>query len=605
MEKAIFDLTLYPEKPGVYLMKNGAGIVLYVGKAKNLRNRLRQYFSFTDTRAMIPHLLSNTSTIETILCFSEKEALLLEHTLIKKHKPKYNVLLKDDKSYICLFIDPKSLWPKLELIRIKDSNRKKGLYFGPYFQTYAARQAYKVLSEYFGLRQCSDYEMNNRKRPCLLYGMKKCLAPCMGYASKEDYQNAYQEVIDFLEGHGKKLLSAFKEKIDQASDALEYEKAGALYKTYKMLESIAASRQMMIHLQSGDADIFNVYTQGSSGVVVKLLYRDGKVAGQETMHFEDSINEGSDLLSQILLQHYALTRPAQQIIVPFALDETDALCEILSENVSYKVKMNTYQKGDKKALLNLAFENAKLQFEQKQDEVELLLELEEKAHLSRFPEVIECFDLSNLAGSEPVACKIRFEGGKLAKAGKRLFKIKEAKGSDDYGGMKETLMRSLKHSKEENTVPDLLLIDGGKGQVHIALDVLKELDIACCDVIGLVKEDARHDKGLRIEKIIHPNFPDPIALDKRSKVLFFLQNIRDKTHEAAISFNQKRQKTRIIKSQLDEIEGIGPIKKKNLLKHFGSIQKIKEASLQNLQEVAGIHQQDAKNIYTFFHNSNN
>jgi excinuclease ABC subunit C len=604
MEKAIFDLTLYPEKPGVYLMKNAEGLVLYVGKAKNLRNRLRQYFSFTDTRVMIPHLLSKTQSIETILCFSEKEALLLENTLIKKHKPKYNVLLKDDKSYICLFMDPKSEWPKLELIRTKDSGRKKGLYFGPYSQTYAARQAYKVLSEYFGLRQCSDYEMKNRKRPCLLYGMKKCLAPCMGYAEKKAYKEACDEVIEFLEGHGKKLLLQFKEKIQEASDSLEYEKAGALYKTLKMLEQITYSRQMMVKVQSGDADIFNLYLQGSRGVVVKLLYREGKVVGQDAMHFEDSINEGSDLLSQILLQHYATTSPAEQIITPIVLDESSALSEILSENLSYKVKISSYQKGDKKALLDLAFENAKLQFEQKQDDVELLLELEEKAHLSRFPDVIECFDLSNLAGSDPVACKIRFEGGKLSKAGKRLFKIKEAKGGDDYGGMKETLLRSLKHSKEDNTLPDLILIDGGKGQVNIALEALKELDIACCDVIGLVKEGARHDKGLRIEKIVHPGFTDPIVLDKRSNVLFFLQNIRDKTHDAAIGFNQKRQKTRIIKSQLDEIVGIGPIKKKNLLKHFSSIQKIKEASLESLQEAPGINKSDAKKIYDFFHNSN-
>jgi excinuclease ABC subunit C len=600
MEKEVSDLNLYPEKPGVYLMKDSKDQVIYVGKAKNLKNRLRQYFTQQDNRVMIPYLVSQIKAIETILCLSEKEALLLENTLIKKHKPKYNVLLKDDKSFICLFIDPKSSWPRLELIRSKEQGKKKGIYFGPYSQAHAARETYKILSEHFGLRQCSDYELLRRKRPCLLYGMKKCKAPCLELCTKQDYKEATDSVIKFLQGQSKDILKVIEAKIQKASEALAFEQAGALYKTLKQLEMITHSRQMMVQVSDHDMDIVHIYQEGSRGVCIKLLYRGGKIVGQEVMRFDQCLEEGAHLLTRMLVQHYELHNPAPLIICPVMPEDSEALIDILKETKSLKVSFTVPQKGDKKAFLDLAFENAKLSFEQSQKEEILLLELEQVANLSRYPEVIECFDLSHFSGSEPCAVKIRLEGGKIQKTGKRLFKIKTAKGGDDYGGMKEVLTRSLLQAKEDDSLPDLLLIDGGKGQVNMAKEVLEELDIVCLDIVGLVKDNARHDKGLSQEKLIVSYQEDPLILDKKSPLLFFLQKIRDEAHRAAISFNQKRQKARTIKSALDDIPGIGETKKKALLKHFGSVQKIKEASADQLEACKPLTKKDIETLRAFF-----
>jgi excinuclease ABC subunit C len=403
MEKAVFDLNLYPEKPGVYLMKDAKGTVVYVGKAKNLKNRLRQYFSFQDNRAMIPYLLKTLETIETILCFSEKEALLLENTLIKQHKPKYNALLKDDKSFICLYIDPKSQWPKLELIRSKEQNKQKGIYFGPYSQAHAARETYKVLSEHFGLRQCSDYELNRRARPCLLHGMKKCLAPCMKLCTIEEYKSSTHDVIKFLQGESKDILKMMKQKIQIASDNLAFEQAGALYKTLKQLEAIAFSRQMMVQVSSQDMDIFNIYQEGSRGVMAKLSYRGGKIIGQDILHFDESLDEGAELFTRLLLQHYEIHNPAPIIICPIVPEHSEVISDIIKESKGYKVSFQSPQKGDKKAFVDLALENAKLNFEQTQKEDLILIELEETAKLNNYPDSIECFDLSHFSGSEPVA----------------------------------------------------------------------------------------------------------------------------------------------------------------------------------------------------------
>jgi excinuclease ABC subunit C len=379
-----------------------------------------------------------------------------------------------------------------------------------------AREAYKILSEHFGIRQCSDYELTRRKRPCLLYGMKKCLAPCKDLCTESSYKEAVKKVISFLEGQSKELLIDLKQQIHKASEKLEFEKAGALYKTLKQLEQVAFSKQMMVQVNNNDMDIFHLYQEGSKGVFIKLLYREGKVTGQEVMRFNETLDEGKELLTNLILQHYEHHNPSSTIVCPFDPDESGVLTEVLKELKGSKVSFIVPQKGDKKTLLEMAYENAKLNFKQSQDDQLLLLELEEIAKLTRYPSSIECFDLSHFSGSEPVAVKIRLDEGKINKSGKRLYKITTAKGGDDYGGMKEVLTRSLKNSKIEDTVPDLLLIDGGKGQVRMAKEVLEELDIACCDIIGLVKENSRHDKGLTEERLIVSYQTEPLVLDKKN-----------------------------------------------------------------------------------------
>lgn len=600
MEKKAFDLDLYPEHPGVYLMKDRSGAILYIGKAKNIKNRLRQYIHQSDTRAIIPHLLSSTQVIETIICFTEKEALLLESTLIKKHQPKYNTLLKDDKSFICLFIDPHSQWPTIKLVRSKDKHSYKGLFFGPYNQTPVAKAAHKTLCEYFGLRQCSDYELARRHRPCLLYEMKKCLGPCKNLCTKQQYQQATDGLIKTLEGHTQDLFKDLKTKIQQASDQLAFEQAGSFYKTLKNLETICQTKQFISQTSAQDRDIIYLYQQGPQGVLIKLSYREGHLTAQDSMEFNESVAQGAELLSDLILQHYQTHTPAANLIVPLLPENHQILTDIFYDLYQIKVRFVVPLKGDKKALLELAAQNAKVYFEQRQEETQVLSELQTLAQLTRYPDVIDCFDVSHFSGSSPCAVRIRIVHGKIEKKSKRLFHLRQASSGDDYGAMKEVLLRTLKRAQEDDNLPDLILVDGGKGQVAIAQQVLEELNIACCDLLGLVKQQGRHDKGLVEEKVILPSKQEPLILDKSSVLLFFLQKIRDEAHRAAILFNRKNEKVRLIKSVLDQIPGIGKVKKKALLKTFGSTAVIAKQSVQQLQECPGLSAKEAQTIFDFF-----
>ena len=591
------QLEQYPLEPGVYLMKNEKGDVLYVGKAKQLKNRLKQYFLKSDTRPMIPFLLSELTHIDTLVVPTEKEALILENTLIKKHAPKYNALLKDDKTFISLMINNTHPWPMLRLTRYKGKPKEKGLYFGPYTSAYAARQTFELMTRLFPLRQCSNEEFKRRTRPCLLYGIKRCIAPCVNKCTKEEYQTFVEGAIRFLRGQDKEIVKNLYEQMQKASDSLEFEQADAYLHSIRQIEHVTEKRGIVAKTDGNSYDALAIYRQGDEVILMQLFMREGKLVGSEHYAFHRVLESDEELLRSFLLQHYTEKNfLPPEILLPMNIPESDLLEEILHSVHAKKITLATPHKGEKKALVALAYKNARATFEQEKNDLELrermLLDLQETLKLNRYPKRIECFDTSNISGADLVASMIAFTNGEKDKKRMRLFRIRGIDKGDDYGALHQALSRRLQRAKDEDDLPDLIIVDGGKGQLSTALDVLKELDIASVDAIALAKQEARHDKGITREKIFLPHHNDPISLNPHSPLLFLLQKIRDEAHRTAIGFHRKRRQKRVIATQLDDIPGIGPIKRTRLLRHFGSLQRILSATPDALQEVKGITQKD-------------
>ncbi len=593
-------LSQYPKEPGVYLMKSSSGKILYIGKAKDLRNRLRQYFAKSgDERAMIPFLTAEIASIDTIVLTNEKQAILLENTLIKKHQPKYNALLKDDKTFISLFINKQHKWPMLRIVRYKGKPKEKGLYFGPYPHAQAARETLDLLSRLFPLRQCSDEELKRRTRPCILYSIKRCVAPCVEKCNKEEYDLFVDGAIRFLRGQDKEIVKRLRTDMEKASANLEFERAAALFKTIQQIESILDSDQIVVKAAGKDTDVLAVYRHGYDAVLTQLLWREGKLIGAEHYDFLQIAEDESELLNSFILQHYQNQTTDQlprEILLSHPIHHANALTEALEEIAKRKVEIIHPLKGEKKQLIEIGLKNAKTVYHQKKDQRDinekLLIDLTETLKLTRYPQKIECFDTSNIAGSEHVASMVGFTDGVRDKKRTRLFHIRQAQAGDDYGAMREILMRRLSKAKEQEDLPDLIIVDGGKGQLHVAIDVLRDLDIASVDVVALAKESARHDKGLTKERVFLPHCDEPIVLDARSPLLFLLQRIRDEAHRMAIGFHRRSKKKSTFHSTLDDMPGIGPVKKERLLRHFGSVKRILIASEEELSKVTGITKRD-------------
>lgn len=599
----------FPTLPGVYLMKSERGEVLYVGKAINIRQRVKQYFALNgDGREMIPYLIAKVSSIDTIVVDSEKEALLLENTLIKKYKPKYNALLKDDKSYVALKVMNKHPWPMVQVVRYRGKPKPDGLYFGPYPSAHAARQTLDLLQKLFPLRQCSDQEFAKRKRPCLLYDMKRCIGPCVGKCSKDEYQLLVERVIKFLRGQDKEVLHELYAEMEKHADELEFEKAEKVLKVIRQIESTLEVQKVDKPLGQ-DLDALAFFRQADECVVSKLIFRGGKLIGAHQFNFTNVVEDDPELLESFLLQHYPneVFLP-HEILLPIALCNLEALSEILSNSRPRKVVVAVPQRGEKRSLVEMARLNAETTFKKEKDihaiREKTLLEMQERFGLSRYPRRIECFDNSNISGSSMVAAMIAFTEGVKDSKRYRKYKIKSNSISDDYSAMREVLLRRLQRGKEEGDLPDLIVIDGGKGHLNVALKVLSELNIINIDVIGLAKEEARHDKGMTGEQVFCPNNQEPIVLGRTSPVLFLLQQVRDEAHRFAITFHRKQRGKKVLASAMDNIPGIGPVKRKLLLKHFGSVKQLKEASLEELQKVKGLSQANIESLQRFIDSSN-
>jgi excinuclease ABC subunit C len=596
------QLDNYPKLPGVYIIKDVNANVIYVGKAKNLRSRLKQYFiPKRDSRAMINFLVPKINSINTIVVSTEKEALILENTLIKRHKPKYNILLKDDKTYVSLMLTHHQ-WPMLRLIRIHSIPPKdKNHYFGPYTNAKAARQTLDLISRLFPLRQCSDRELTNRSRPCLLYDINRCIAPCINKCNKNQYEEHVNRAIKLLKGQDKEILKELKTQMTKASDNLEFEKAKDILEMINQIEHVTQIQ----HVENRSAqfcDAIGLYKEGDTVVIALLIFRKGKLIGSQHFTFSNISSFDEEIIEGFLLQYYKIKDALpEEILLPTSLENKDLLEEILSDISKKKIHLLSPQKGKKKDLIYIANKNAKAIFSQEHNSQlireKLLLELQERLELTNFPRHIECIDISNLSGKESVGCIIGFINAKKDKNKTKLFKSKiEEVG--DCQVIKHVLLRHFTREKQKGSFCDLLIIDGAKAQLNAALSALKELDIALIDVVAITKEKAKHTKGLTQERLFIPNKKEAISLPIRSPILFFLQKIRDEAHRVAITFQKKRRK-KTISSSLEDIEGIGPKKRKALLKHFHSLERIKKASKEDLKKLKILSQKDVDNLLKF------
>jgi len=584
------NLEQYTHEPGVYLMKNNHNEVIYVGKANNLKQRIKNYFSHQgDGRAMIPYLIKQLHSIDIIVTLNEKEALLLENTLIKQYQPKFNALLKDDKDFISLMINPKKKWPQVKLVRPKGKFEKGGVYFGPYTNTHAARQVYELMAPIFLLRQCSDRELARRTRPCLLYEMKRCMAPCVKKCTHEEYSLRVEKALDFLRGNDKKIIQELYDEMKKASDHLAFEKAGSLLSMIRQIEQIVQEKNIVVKKGGKNCDALALHREKGRVLLVQLSFQKGSLVSSKHYFFSDTVANDEELYRSFLMQYYHQnqTIKPQEILLPITLSEEQTIEEILN------IKVISPQKGSKKRILFMAEKNAKVLFQKHREEEEfqeqLLFELQKIFKLTRFPEKILCFDVSHTSGTKMVAAITCFVHGKYESQGSRLLKIENISSRDDYTALYQAITSYLLPLIEKGeSLPDLLLIDGGKGQLNAGIKALKSLDIITIDLISISKERGKHQKSLTQEKCFSLHSPEPILLPLQSPLLFLLQRIRDETHKRAIYFHRKYRQQSSLSSLLDLASGIGPVKKRRLFAHFQTIEKISNASDTELLQIPGI-----------------
>jgi len=600
-----------PTSPGVYLLKDKEGTVLYVGKAKNLRQRVRAYFGKSgDTRFSLRFLLPKVYQVETLLTDTEKEALILENTLIKKFKPRHNINFKDDKTFFSLKFSLNEEFPKLSLVRKvkKDGAR----YFGPYASSAAVKETLKLLGGIFPLRTCSLANFKNRSRPCLNFQIKKCLAPCCGLITAEKYAQLAQEVLLFLEGKNSQLIKILRERMGAASANLHFEEAARIRDQMQAVEK-TLEKQKAVSPEMTDQDVFAFYREGNDWEFQVLFLRRGLLIGSRSIHFSRLNLPEEEALSAFLRRYYAEDQYIpQEILLPLAIEDEPLLAEWLSEKRGGKVEVLAPQKGQKRRLVALAQKNAENTFQKKisaQENLSLTLkELQEKLRLRTIPRRMECFDISSLFGTLAVGSMASFLEGKPDRSHYRHFKVHAPSLPDDYAMMYEILKRRYSKLETEEEAPDLLIVDGGKGQLNVALAVLAELGRHNISAIGLAKDKEKGPKAMTgkiSEKVYLPQVKDPIPFPSHSAALRLLQQIRDEAHRLAITYHKKLRGKQGLQTILDEVPGIGEVKKRALLREFGSRQKIQEASREALSQVKPLTQKDAQTVYEFFHQKRN
>ncbi|MFZ0657881.1 MAG: excinuclease ABC subunit UvrC [Candidatus Binataceae bacterium] len=602
-------LAITPPAPGVYLLKDRAGKVLYVGKAKSLRPRVRSYFrparegEAGDGRYQVRFLMRKVRDFDTIVTASEKEALILENNLIKQYKPRYNIRLKDDKSYLSAKVT-KHAWPRITVTRriVKDGGR----YFGPFGSADGLRETIDVIRKVFPLRTCSDGVFRNRTRPCLEYQIKRCLGPCCLSVDREEYQKHLHAAELLLEGKNLELLREMREQMKAHASRLEFEDAARVRDRVKAIEK-TVEQQTVLHHLGIDQDVFGLYREGGEIEAIVLIVRGGKLTSTQSWSFQDLEFSDHDVLSDLLTQYYQGARAIpDEVIVPVELEDAAVRAELLTERRGKKSEFVVPQRGDKVRLAEMAQENARQSFAARRDKEQtrekMLEDLRTRLHLKNSPKRIECYDISNLQGSMVVGSQVTFDEGEPLKAQYRRYRIRGFEGQDDFASLDEVLGRRVKRAKQENQFPDLWVIDGGKGQLNVALQVLRENDLLeQIDCISLAKQhvlDRRYDKEVSKseERVFLPGRKDPIVLPKNSTALFLLVRVRDEAHRFAITYNRELRRRARMRSVLDDIEGIGPVRRRAMLRHFGSLKRIREASIEEVAQVKGINLELAAEI---------
>jgi len=635
-----------PTSPGVYLMKDKRGKIIYVGKAANLRTRVRQYFqpASGDVRAFVPLLEGIVADIETVVTGNEKEALLLENNLIKRHQPRFNVKLTDDKNYLVLRLDPRAEWPRLEVVRkIGDDG---AYYYGPYHSATSCREALRVVNRHFQLRICTDHTLHSRQRPCLQYQIKRCLAPCVLPVAPADYAEQVGFVGLFLEGKNDELLRDLRARMKDAAAQTAFERAAILRDQIRALESVLESQRVVLDTFV-DQDVIGFHREGPAVEIVVLFVRQGKLVGNRAFSFTKQEFPDDEILSSFVGLFYDLqATPASEVLLPFAIADANVKQEWLAEKLGKKVEVLLPKRGPRRALLELARKNAAASFvsrrDRSKDSAATLSRLQRRLGLTRPPHIIECFDISHVQGSDPVASMVVFEDGEPAKSRYRTYRIKHATGGDDFASMYEVLSRRFRRAREGQArkdeqdlwrLPDLLVVDGGKGQLGVALAAARDVGIDIrpgvgLPIVALAKErdslaaepaaettDPLPDAGevaretsegtadpsaataesphkaaptSRPDRVFLAQGKDAIPIGPSSAEMFVLAHLRDEAHRFAVSFHRKQRKRRTIRSALADIPGIGPTRQRAILRHFGSLAKASEASVADLLEVPGI-----------------
>ena len=602
-----------PARPGVYLMRDKSGKVIYVGKAKDLRARVRAYFSNADERSQIQFLVRRVEDIEALVTASDKEALILENNLIKQYKPRYNIRLKDDKSYISIKVTTAHPWPRIFTTRkiVKDGSR----YFGPFSSAVAARETIDIIEKHFLLRNCTDHNFRNRSRPCLQYQIKRCMAPCVLPVSEELYREQVHQAMLFIDGKCQELVSELKQRMREKSEALEFEAAARIRDQIQAVEKTLEKQRMVSHW-GADQDIFGLYREGGFIEVQVLLVRQGKLTDSHSYSLEDLEFPDEEIVASVLTQFYQGQRfTPDEILLPVELEDRAAREEYLSEHKGRKVEILCPQRGDKRHLVQMAEENAAQSFAERHDQEKarekMLRELQEHLRLKRYPQRIECFDISTIHGAHAVGSMVTFINGEPDKNLYRHFRIKtidESSGGDDFGMMLEMLKRRFARGKEEADLPDLIVVDGGKGQLGMALTAMEELGITEVDAVGLAKmrvqAAARSAEIERTEeRVFLPGQSNPVVLRRNSNALFLLQRVRDEAHRFAITYHRRLRAKQTLYSALDRIPGVGGARKRALLRAFGSVKRIEAATLDELLKVPSVNERVAQGILEALHGS--
>ena len=603
-------LAQLPHQPGVYLMKDRSGRVIYVGKAVNLSNRVRSYFNpgSSDTRAFVALLDRLLGSLETVVVTSEKEALLLENELIKKHRPRFNVQWRDDKNFLCLRLANEHRYPRLEMVR--RPKRDGARYFGPYASASSIRETVRVVNRFFQLRTCSDHVLESRKRPCLLHQIGRCPAPCVKPIPPEDYQRNVEAVGLFLEGRSEPLIETLRTRMKTVAAKLEFEEAARLRDQVIAIQR-SVEKQAIATTESIDQDIFGLFREGDRITIFSLFVRGGRITGGQPHHFQSEFPD-DELVTSFVNQYYADDAfVPKEVLLPGSPNEPEALAELLSERKGEKVRVLVPQRGEKTELVKLASKNAERAFSERKrgrDEVEQTLErLKERLQLSKLPHRMECFDISHFQGSALVASQVSALDTEPDPSQYRHYKLKTVEGNDDFASMHEILTRRFKRGLEEGDLPDLIVIDGGKGQLAAAMAAMKDVGVEGVDMVGLAKSrdldsvnaDVQQDRSP--ERVFLVGRKDPIVLPQTSPELFALTRLRDEAHRFAITFQRKLNRKRGLSSALDQVPGVGEARRTALLRHFGSLKRVREASIEEIAEVEGMGPAVAERLHAFLH----
>jgi excinuclease ABC subunit C len=606
------QLKRVPAKPGVYLLRDGEGEVLYVGKAKALRPRVRSYFQAgsSDTRAGIKTMASRVETIETIVTGTEVEALHLEQNLVKRHRPPFNVRLRDDKSFPYIAVTVEDDYPRVMFTR--ERHRRGVWYFGPYANAKSVRETLDVLNRVFRYRPCEGPQPGRHSGiPCLDFHIERCHAPCVGYISKEDYRELIDQVIEFLSGDDKPIRRRLEQEMREAAAEERFEDAARYRNRLHAIERLS-QRQAVERPSTGSVDVIGVAVSPERAAVQLFPLREGRMVDRHSFHLENAAGEElGEVLEQFCLEYYG-SAPSipPQILVPRGAGDLSALEQFLAERRGSHVEVRAPERGEKRRLQELAQQNAQLALEsetfvaetKRARRLESLEELRETLNLESLPIRVECFDISNIQGEEVVGSMVVFEDAVAKKGHYRKFTVKGVEGQDDFASMREVITRRFSRlradpgSDEWNesfaATPNLVVIDGGKGQLSAALAAMQELELPRVAVISLAK---------RIEEVFVPGRAEPILLPRESPALQLLQRIRDEAHRFAITFHRQRRDAASRGSMFDQLEGVGPVRRRALLQHFGSAERVVEATREELEGVPGVPAKTARRIYEQLH----